>query len=60
MEEAAARLARFFGAAVELMEVLAKACGHTHLGQFRLSDLTTWKRDVAYLTGVSYGGVVPL
>ena len=60
VDEAAERLARFFGAATELMQVLARACGHTHLNQFRLSDLTTWKRDMAYLTGVHYGGVVPL
>ena len=38
--------------------VLARACGHTHLNQFRPHDLTTWKRDVVYLTGVQYG--VPL
>jgi len=43
-----------------LMELLNRACGHTHFDQFRLTDLTTWKRDVAYLTGVHYGGVVPL
>jgi hypothetical protein len=45
---------------VELMQVLARACGHTQLDQFRHHDLTTWKRDVAYLTGVRYGGAVPL
>ncbi len=60
VDEAAERLARFFGAAVELMKLLNRACGHDHLNQFRASDLTTWKRDVAYLTGVHYGGVVPL
>jgi methylamine---glutamate N-methyltransferase subunit C len=60
VDEAAERLARFFGAAVELMQVLARGCGHTHLNQFRPEDLTTFKRDVAYLTGVAYGGVVPL
>jgi glutamate synthase domain-containing protein 2 len=54
------RLARFFAASVELMQVLARACGHTHLNQFRQTDLTTWKRDMAYLTGVRYGGVTPL
>jgi glutamate synthase domain-containing protein 2 len=57
---AAERLARFLGAAVELMQVLARACGHTRLDQFRREDLTTWKRDVAFLTGVPYGGAVPL
>jgi glutamate synthase domain-containing protein 2/CDGSH-type Zn-finger protein len=60
VDHAAARLARFFDAAVHLMSTLARACGHTHLGQFGREDLTTWKRDVAYLTGVPYGGVVPL
>ncbi len=60
VDEAAERLARFFGSVVELMKLLSRACGHTHFNQFRQSDLTTWKRDVAYLTGVAYGGVVPL
>jgi glutamate synthase domain-containing protein 2 len=60
VEEAAERLARFFGASVELMKLLARACGHVHLAEFRHEDLTTWKRDVAYLTGVAYGGAVPL
>ncbi|CAM2068259.1 Rieske 2Fe-2S domain-containing protein [Sulfidibacter corallicola] len=57
---AAKRLARFFGAAVELMQVMARACGHDHLNQFNKTDLATWKREVAYLTGVAYSGVVPL
>jgi glutamate synthase domain-containing protein 2 len=60
VEEAAERLARFFRATVELMKLLARACGHSHIGEFRHEDLTTWKRDVAYLTGVAYGGAVPL
>ena len=57
---AAERLQRFFSASVELMQVMARACGHLHLNQFRVEDLTTWKRDVAYLTNVAYGGAVPL
>ncbi len=60
VDEAAERLARYFGAAVELMELLTRACGHTHLNELRRTDLTTWKRDVAYMTGVEYGGVMPL
>jgi len=60
VEEAADRVARFFEASIELMKLLARACGHTDLSSFRIEDLTTWKRDVAYLTGVRYGGVVPL
>jgi glutamate synthase domain-containing protein 2 len=60
VDEGAERLARFFTSSVELMKLLARACGHTHLDEFRHEDLTTWKRDVAYLTGVAYGGAVPL
>lgn len=56
----AKRLSNFFSASVELMQVLARACGHDHLNQLSLSDLTTWKRDVAHLTGVFYGGVTPV
>ena len=60
VDEAAERLARYFAAAVELMKLLARACGHTHFNQFRVEDLTTWKREMAHLTGVAYGGVGPL
>ena len=57
VDEAAARLDRFLRATVELMQVLARACGHTHLAQFTLDDLTTFDRDIAHLTGIPYGGV---
>lgn len=60
IEKSAAQLANFFDATVGLMKVLARACGHDHLAGFRLEDLTTWNRDVAWLTGVPYAGVVPL
>jgi len=54
---AAERLARYFSAAVELMTVLARAAGHRHLSEFAIDDLTTFKADMAQLTGVAYGGV---
>jgi glutamate synthase domain-containing protein 2 len=60
IDESAQRLANFFGASVDLMKVLARACGHTHLNEFNADDLTTFKRDMAYLTGIAYGGVTPL
>ena len=60
VDESAKRLARYLAATVELMQVLARACGHAHLNEFQLDDLTTWKRDIAYLSGVRYAGVVPL
>jgi glutamate synthase domain-containing protein 2 len=56
VDAAAQRLATFFGASVELMQVLARACGHGDLHEFTMADLTTWKRDIADLSGVSFGG----
>lgn len=56
VDQAAKRLDRFFRAATELMQVLARACGHDHLDQFCLDDLSTWKREMADLSGVAYGG----
>ena len=57
VDVAAERLACFLGAAVDLMSVLARAAGHRHLSDFNIDDLTTFKRDMAELTGVAYGGV---
>jgi glutamate synthase domain-containing protein 2/nitrite reductase/ring-hydroxylating ferredoxin subunit len=57
VEESAARLARFFESAVELMKIMARACGHTHLNELCIDDLVTWKRDMAHLAGVPYGGM---
>ena len=51
------RLARFLNASVELMKVMARACGHDHLNQFNPADITTWRRKMADLSGVQYGGV---
>ena len=56
---AAQRLTRFFESATEIMCVMARACGHRHLRDFSLDDITTWKRDVHHLTGIPYGGVLP-
>ena len=40
--------------------MLARACGHTHLGEFCADDLTTFDRDMAHLTDISFGGSPPL
>ncbi|MEQ9364851.1 MAG: glutamate synthase-related protein [Leptospirales bacterium] len=60
VQKSAERLKNFFHASVELMQVMARACGHNHLNQFSIDDLTTLDREMAYLTGVEYAGVVPL
>ena len=51
------RLAQFFESAVELMVVLARACGHDRLDQFTADDLTTFDREMAHLSGIAYGGI---
>lgn len=60
VQQAAQRLARFLESTVDLMAVLARACGHRRLADFDLKDLVTFERDMAYLSGVPYAGVVPL
>ncbi|MBV7338162.1 FMN-binding glutamate synthase family protein [Chloroflexi bacterium TSY] len=60
VRKSAVQLKNYFEATIELMQVLARACGHHHLNQFSIDDLTTWHRDAAYLTGVEYSGVGPL
>jgi glutamate synthase domain-containing protein 2/nitrite reductase/ring-hydroxylating ferredoxin subunit len=57
VDESARRLANFLGATTELMQVLARACGHAHLREFRPEDLTTWKKAIAELTGIAFAGV---
>ena len=59
VEKSAQQLCNYFTATVELMKVLARGCGHAHLSEFVRTDLTTWKREVAHLTGIHYAGVIP-
>ena len=57
VDDAAHRLHKFFAVTAELMTVLARACGHTHLREFCTDDLTTFGREMAHLTDIAYGGV---
>ena len=57
IEKGAEQLNNFFRASTELMQVMARACGHDHLNKFCIDDLTTWDRETAHLTGIAYGGV---
>ncbi|MCJ7558374.1 MAG: glutamate synthase-related protein [Gammaproteobacteria bacterium] len=52
----AIRLATFLDASTQLMQVMARACGHSQLSGFCMGDLTTWKREMAELTGIGFGG----
>jgi glutamate synthase domain-containing protein 2 len=57
IDSAADGLQNFLEATVELMKVMARACGHDSLAGFERRDLTTWKKEIADLTGVDYAGV---
>ena len=57
IDKGADQLNNFFRASTDLMKVMARACGHRHLDQFCIDDLTTWKREMADLSGVAFGGV---
>jgi glutamate synthase domain-containing protein 2 len=55
--KSAHRLKNWFEATVELMQVLARACGHDHLSGFSTDDLSTWSTEMAALSGVRFAGV---
>ena len=57
IDTSAAQLTRFFESTVELMKILARACGHDHFNKFCQDDLTTYDRSLSDLTGVAYAGV---
>jgi len=57
IEKGAEQLNNFFRASTELIQVMARACGHHHLNKFCIDDLTTWDREMAYLTGIAYAGL---
>ena len=56
IEKSSIQLHNFFDASVELMQVMARACGHDELSKFNRDDLATWHREMALLSGVMYSG----
>jgi glutamate synthase domain-containing protein 2 len=60
VEKSAKQLNNFFRASTELMQVMARACGHDSLNKFDKNDLATWHRDMAILSGVQFSGFAKL
>jgi len=56
IDRSAQQLANFFTASTDLIKVMARACGHSHINQFNKNDLATWNRDMAELSGIEYAG----
>ena len=57
IQASAKQLANFFEASNDLIQVVARACGHDHINKFNKEDLSTYNRDMHHLTGISYAGV---
>lgn len=56
VDKSAEQLKNFFEASAELMQVMARACGHDSLSGFKKEDLATWNREMALLSGIKYSG----
>ena len=56
IEKSSKQLYNFFTASTELMQVMARACGHDDLSKFNKKDLATWQKEMAELSGVKYSG----
>lgn len=56
--QSAKQLHNFFSATKELIQVLARACGHDDITQFSHEDITTFSHEMYRLTGIRYAGVV--
>ncbi len=57
IEKSAIQLKNYLTATTELMKILARACGHDSLNKFNIHDLTTYKKEIAELSGIEYCGV---
>jgi glutamate synthase domain-containing protein 2 len=56
VDQSAKQLHNFFNASTELMQVMARACGHDSFSKFNQNDLATWHREMSHLSGVNYSG----
>ena len=56
IEQSAVQLKNFLRASVDLMQVMARACGHTDLQQFNLDDLATLDWSMARQSGIPFAG----
>ena len=57
IDSSAKQLGKFLEATNELMQVVARACGHNDVSRFNHNDLVTFKHDMHLLTGINYAGV---
>jgi glutamate synthase domain-containing protein 2 len=58
IDKSAKQLYNYFHATTELIQVIARACGHADVNDFNFNDLSTYNREIHYLTGIPYAGVI--
>ena len=58
IEKSAQQLANFLNGSIHLMSILSRACGHGSLNAFSTHDIVTCKREMYYLTGIPYAGMI--
>ncbi len=58
VQNSARQLTNFLNATTDLMKVIARACGYDDFSKFNPHDLTTFNRDMHFLSGIAYGGVL--
>ena len=57
IKQSAKQLANFFIASNDLIKVVARSCGHNHIGKFNFNDLSTLDYNMYKLTGINYAGI---
>ncbi len=57
IEASASQLQNFFMATNELVKVVARSCGHSHVSKFNFHDLSTMDYEMHRLTGIPYAGI---
>ena len=58
IEASAQQLNNFLTATNELIKVIARSCGYRDITHFNPDDLSTYDREMHYLTGIQYAGVL--
>ncbi|WP_405250862.1 glutamate synthase-related protein [Dokdonia sp. Asnod3-C12] len=57
IDSSAKQLQNYFEATNNLIRVIARACGYDDIEKFNQDDLSTYDRDIHFLTGINYAGI---
>ncbi|MDB2606960.1 glutamate synthase-related protein [Zobellia sp.] len=57
IDSSAKQLHNFFDATNNLIKVISRACGYDNISKFNAEDLSTFNKDIYYLTGIDYAGI---